>query len=170
MGPVSEPEWQSDQRAVLEPGPVVVADVGETQQLPKHEPGVGGPFANAAVHNGRRSRVESKVGLVQLPQLGNRFEGAVIANRLRPREILRPRDVAALLGLLLGQVRGRRQLPDELLGGSHVDRPAPATPSSPFTRMPPFAGLARSPAALPTGRPWVSPRPPSSHFSRPPSI
>ena len=83
-----------DEVAPLGPRAVVVLDVGVAEQLAEDEPGVRAALADAAVGEhlllGRDA-----LRAVELAQLVGRLERAVVADRLRPRDRLRARDVAA---------------------------------------------------------------------------
>src|SRR5215207_10452935 len=111
----------ADERAVLDPAAVVVLDVGLAEQLPQHEPGVAGALADAAVGDGRLAVVVALLGVERL-ELLVALEGAVLVGRLAPRDVLGGRDVAALLRLLLRQVRGGEDLAGELVGRADVDQ------------------------------------------------
>src|SRR4051794_26640714 len=76
----------TDHRAVLGPGPVVVLDVAEAEQLLEHEPRVRRALADAAVRNHVLVRAHALVG-IELFQLFDRFERAVLVGRLRPRDV-----------------------------------------------------------------------------------
>src|SRR4051812_8916193 len=110
----------ADERAVLDPAAVVVLDVGLAEQLAQHEPGVARALADPAVGDGRLAVVEALLG-VELLQLLVALECAVLVGRLAPRDVLRGRDVAALLRLLLRQGRGGGDLAGGLGGRAHDD-------------------------------------------------
>src|ERR1700712_134978 len=110
----------ADEGAVLDPAAVVVLDVGLAEQLLQHEPRVRRALADPAVGDRRLALVVALLGVQRL-ELLVALERAVLIGRLAPRDVLRGRDVAALLRLLLRQVRRREDLPGELVGRAGVD-------------------------------------------------
>src|SRR5881397_2176552 len=83
----------ADERPVLGPAPVVVLDASIPQELPEHEPRVGGPLPDPAV--GDDLMVGADAGsVVQLLELVGRLERPVVVSGLGPRDVGRTRDVA----------------------------------------------------------------------------
>src|SRR2546421_2952204 len=117
-------DWGGDQAPPLGPGSVVVPDVGIAEQVVQDEPGVGGAFADPAI--GDHGLVGSHaLRFVEGAELVGGLEGAILANRLAPRDVGGTRNVAAALGALLGQVFRSQQLATELLGRADVDQGYP---------------------------------------------
>src|SRR5690606_28823249 len=82
--------------APLGPGAVVVADVPEAQQVGQHEPRVRRPLADPAIRDDLVVRTESVLLLVDRAQLRRGPERVRRrVHRPRPRNVLRPGDVAA---------------------------------------------------------------------------
>jgi hypothetical protein len=101
---------------------VVVAYPWVAEKLVEHEPGVRAPLSDPAVGDhfpvGRQA-----LALVEAAQLLLRQERARLrVDRLGPGDVARPRDVARLLGLLLGKVGGSQQLASVLLRRANIDQ------------------------------------------------
>src|SRR3954470_19885709 len=109
-----------DEVAPLRPRAVVVAHVALAEELVEDEPRVRRALADAAVGDDRIA-AEDALAAVELAQLVSRLEGAVLPDRLRPRDRLRAGDVAAALGALLLVARHRDELARELLRRADVD-------------------------------------------------
>src|SRR4051794_11690830 len=105
--------------APLGPGAVVVLHVVLAEQLVQHEPGVPRALADAAIGDHRPAG--HALVAVQLAQLVGRLEGAVLPDRLGPRDRGRTRDVARALGALVLIADHRDQLARVLLWRAHVD-------------------------------------------------
>ena len=84
------------------------------------EPRDRGALGDTAVRDRRLVAVDPVVG-VQLLQLLDSLERAVVVGDSGPRDVLRAGDVAATLGGLL-QARRREDLAGELLGRPYVDQ------------------------------------------------
>src|ERR1700730_4499431 len=116
-----------DQRPPLGPGAVVVADVGVAEDLGQNEPGVSGALPDPAVGD-RLPVAGDALRAIELLQLGDVLEGAVLLDRLGPGDVLGGRDVAAPLGAFLGQVLGGQELARVLARGPDVDQACLADP------------------------------------------
>src|SRR3990170_2559480 len=93
-------DGDSNEAAVFGPAPIVVLDLGETEELGQDEPAVARTLADATVgHDIRIGR--DALGLVELLKLVGGFEGAVVVDRLGPGDVGRTRNVPGDLGLLL---------------------------------------------------------------------
>src|ERR1700722_2650548 len=121
---VSQLDRHANQGAVLGPRPVVVLHVRQAQDLVQDEPGVRRALADPAVRDGVLAEVDPGLVLVQGGEVAVGLEGAVLVRGLGPRNVLRGRDVAAALRLLLRQVGRGEQLAGELVGRTHVDQVA----------------------------------------------
>src|SRR3954451_7721096 len=110
----------TDQRAVLGPGTVVVLDLRLVEDLVQHEPRVRGALTDPAVGDGVLAEVDALV-LVERLQLVVAAEGAVVVRGLAPRDVLRGRDVTGALRLLLREVCRCEELAGELVRRTHVD-------------------------------------------------
>src|SRR5258708_37024797 len=81
----------------------------------QYEPGVRGTLADPAVGDRVLAEVHASLVAVERAQLVIGLERAVVVGRLGPGDVLRGRDVAAPLGLLLRQVGGREEAAGELV-------------------------------------------------------
>src|SRR6202035_441215 len=97
-----------DEVPPLGPRAVVVLDVLASQELVQDEPRVRRALADPAVGDDRLAR-EDSLAAVEVGELVRRLERSVVAHGLRPRDRLRPGDVAAALGALLLVADGRDQ-------------------------------------------------------------
>src|SRR5258708_39810630 len=95
----------ADEGAPFCPGSVVVADVGVTQQVRQHKPGVGRALADAAVSDdvlvGRDA-----LAAVELLEIRAGLKGSIFVDGLAPGDVLGTGDVAAALRPFLRQVFG----------------------------------------------------------------
>src|SRR4051812_17599635 len=96
---------RADQIAPLGPRTVVVLHVLESEQVFQHEPRVAGALPDAAVRDHRLVSGDP-LRRVQSLQLLRTLERAIVVARLRPGNVLRPRDVTTTLARL-GQSRRR---------------------------------------------------------------
>ena len=79
--------------APLGPAAVVVAYLGEPEQMGQDEPGVAGPLADPAVGDHVIVRGEPLLALVDVLQILPGLEGAVLGSRPGPRHAGRAWDV-----------------------------------------------------------------------------
>src|SRR6266567_7697997 len=94
---------RTDQIAPLGPRAVVVLHVLEPEQILEHEPRMARALADAAVRDHRPVGCHALARIERL-QLLVALERPVVVAGLRPRDVLRPRDMAAAL-TRLGQSR-----------------------------------------------------------------
>src|SRR5260370_17357929 len=135
------------------------------------EPGVRRALPDRAVRDVAPAEVHARVA-VQRAQRVIGLERAVFPGGLRPRDVLRGRDVPAALGLLLWQVRRSEEPAGELVRRADVDQVALADrgdhplpdradplvlPASGGARLPP---LPHAPHPPPAPAPPLSPPPP----------
>src|SRR3954452_17814729 len=95
----------ADEAAPFGPAAVVVADSLVAGQLVEHEPGMRRALADPAVRDHVLVRRDA-LALVQRAKLVGALERAVLADRLRPRDRGRARDVAGPLRRLAHAGRG----------------------------------------------------------------
>src|ERR1700757_5101174 len=119
--PSSRAQPGAEGRAVLGPRTVVVLHIGLAQDLVQHEPGVRRALADPAVRDRVLAEVDARLVPVQGRELVVGLEGAILVRGLGPGNVLRGRDVAAALRLLLRQVGRGEQPPGELVRRPDVD-------------------------------------------------
>src|ERR1700691_46844 len=87
---------RADQIAPLGPGPIVVNDIVDAQQILQHEPCMAGALAYSAIRN-HRLGLDTTLGAVYLLEFVGRLEGSIVIAGFAPRHAARTGNVTAAL-------------------------------------------------------------------------